>query len=142
MCRNNNVGYWNSTSQTCYVTYRLSETCYVLNSAYRIAEEGCLDGAKTKEQVVEWTLPSPPTQMKQPVAFTVRSAFDPYVVAYRQDLLDFSPTSSELNILGLTFVIISGGLSLLPGALCIIKCRRKHKPLMEMEMDASIAHRI
>jgi hypothetical protein len=128
--------------QTCYLTYRLSSTCFVLNSTHQVEEEGCLDGAKTKDQLLRWTQPSPPTQMKQSVSLTVRSAFDPYVVAYHQDLLDLSPSSTKLSVLGLIFVIISGALFLLPGAFCIAKCRRKHKPLMEMEMDGSIAHRI
>mmetsp|Transcript_17131 Transcript_17131/g.30740 ORF Transcript_17131/g.30740 Transcript_17131/m.30740 type:complete len:243 (-) Transcript_17131:287-1015(-) len=76
MCRINDLGYWNGTVSACYMTYRLTALCYVLNSTYQIEDGGCLDGDRTKVETLKWTSENTPKNTL-PISSTVRSSYDP-----------------------------------------------------------------
>lgn len=134
MCRIDNVGYFNGTVQSCYVTHKLSALCYIIDSTYSFEEGGCLDGQRTAGEILHWTSENLPHHT-YPIAASVRSSYDPYVRAYKEGYIDLTQTSTELSVVGIVFVIGSCLLGILPIAFCISKCKKKSSPLMDMEVE-------
>lgn len=129
-CLNENMGYWDSKSNTCYHDYHTTKFCFVLNKNFSLVEwyaAGCDDTSYYEQKVIRWRHEEEVRSVNKSIFTEVRSEKDPYVYAYYNGLTEFSASSKEYRIAGITLVILSTALmAIWTYFVCCSKTKRKY----------------
>lgn len=136
VCRMNARGYWDLKAQSCYCHYNTEKICIVINDSLHVVDwykSGCNGKGYYKQQIVPWTSDKPYEDFTQPILIEVRGESDPFVYASYNNLIEFSPSSKEYEIIGGTILALSTAILIIPGVW--LYCRRKRLDIPEILSD-------
>jgi hypothetical protein len=103
VCRVNGRGYWDVKTDSCYSHYNTVKICIVVNDSLQVVDwykTGCDGKGYYRQEVITWVSNSSFTNLSYPILFEVHGQSDPFVFASYNDLVEFSPSSEDYEIIG------------------------------------------
>lgn len=139
VCANENMGYWDPVSKLCYHDYHTTKFCFVIDKNYSLVEwyaSGCDNSGYYEQEMVRWKSKESVKSANLTIFIEVKSEKDPYVYASYNGLKEFSISSSEYRIAGITLVVFSSLLLMI--SFYFTCCYKKRKSYLTMH-DANKA---
>lgn len=103
VCRVNGRGYWDIKTDSCYSHYNTVKICIVINDSLQVVDwykTGCDGKGYYRQEIITWVNNSAFTNLSYPILFEVHGQSDPFVFASYNDLVEFSPSSEDYEIIG------------------------------------------
>ena len=129
-CLNENMGYWDSSSSTCYHDFHTTKFCFVLARNFSLVDwyaTGCDSTSYYEQKIHRWRKEEGVKNVSLSISTEARSEKDPYVYASYNGLIEFSASSKEYKIAGITLVVISSALiGVWTYLICCSKSKRKY----------------
>jgi hypothetical protein len=126
VCGNEQMGFWDGV--TCYHDYQTTHFCFVIDSNYSLTSQfelGCDAVNYYQQQKIKYRNAKVYENLTISPFIEVRSSSDPYVYASYNGISEFSPSSSEYKIIGITLVVISSVLLVASGFMTICTGRKR-----------------
>lgn len=133
VCSNENKGYWDPVSGSCYHDYHTTKFCFVLDNNYSLVEwyeSGCDNSAYFEQELVRWKSRESVKSVNLSIFTEIRSEKDPFVYASYNGLKEFSASSSEYRIAGITLVVFSSLLLII--SFYFTCCHKRKKSYLTM----------
>lgn len=127
VCRINSKGFWDHETSACYYRFNTIEICIVVNSFLNVSRKytnGCDNKEYFKQENVIWTTAEPFGNYDFKTIIQIRSEKDPFVFASYNNLVEFSLSSREYFVLGVTILTISTIILIIP---IVYLCNRRRK---------------
>lgn len=127
VCRINSKGYWDHETSACYYRFNTIEICIVVNSFLNVSEKytnGCDNKEYFKQENAIWTTAETFEDYDFKTIVQIRSEKDPFVFANYNNLVEFSLSSREFFVLGVTILTISTIILIVP---VVYLCNKRRK---------------